>query len=59
MSSASIATRLQRPDQALRRSWVHGASTTYHESAISDHMKTFTEDVDCLATIVSKGIDCL
>ena len=38
---------------------MQGASTAFHESAVSDHMKTFTEGVHCLATIVSKGIDCL
>ena len=38
---------------------MQGASTAFREPAVSDHMKTFTEGVHCLATIVSKGIDCL
>ena len=27
---------------------MHGASTAYHEPAVSDHMETFTGDVYCL-----------
>ena len=41
------ATRLQRPDQdnVFGIAQELGASTAYHESAVSDNMRTFTEDV--------------
>ena len=58
MSSASIATDGFRGRIRIVRHCV-GVWCQAPQLAVSDYMKTFTEDIHCLATILSKGIDCL